>query len=420
MQYLKIILLLSLLTQNIIASDNFSFSLGTLKIGEKRLDLNLNDIKITSKTSNTKIATKIIKNEVSWVREAGNILVPKALISVLVKSDKAVTLDYENQIMALQGDKVKSSFVYIDLFSNTRLKIYEDGVEIDEIGFKFDSFARNKEGHLVDYSCSKLQIEITGLDRDYLSLGCTIERLGKIGHELNRVIITMIVNGKTIAGHDSKVFYSILMDDRPISLNLIDSHNKSKNAVVIKTKFPRRANRLHLAMGLGPYTFNIAKEDSKKNYDLASAAMLYGRLDFTESSSARLFEAIVYRDGLFSNTGAYFAYDLARLFDDKIRIVPLLGAQILTYKYDLSENTSNRIIYPQGFEASFYHAFGIKNFNFTYGMFLSTQTDETYKNIWLRTGKGIFWELNYIKWAHDKNKAEMLGLSIGFPIGKFF
>ncbi len=43
-----------------------------------------------------------------------------------------------------------------------------------------------------------------------------------------------------------------------------------------------------------------------------------------------------------------------------------------------------------------------------------------YNNIWVRFGKGIFYELNYIKWAAEGSSTESYGLSIGLPLFSAF
>jgi hypothetical protein len=52
-------------------------------------------------------------------------------------------------------------------------------------------------------------------------------------------------------------------------------------------------------------------------------------------------------------------------------------------------------------------------------MFVST-TEELYRNIWLRGGGKVFYELNYITWGSDVAQIEMWGLSIGFPLFQAF
>ncbi|EQC44236.1 hypothetical protein M900_A0313 [Bacteriovorax sp. Seq25_V] len=402
---------------NITAKD-FSFSLGTLNLGEKRLSLNLDKVKVVKEKSNPDVSIRVVNNSTEWAREAGNILSPKALVSISVRSPKVVSLKYESQVLLSQGEGVKNTVVYIDLYSPKPIEIFEDERLIEIVNFEFNAKSQNNEGVVIDYSCAPYGLEVEGIENEYATLGCVRERLGKIGSERNRIIVTAKVNKLRSPLNTSAPYFAILMNERPVITTLQNPNEKLQ--VKLKAKFPKRANRVHLALGLGPYTFNTHDGDKAEKEEAAPALMIYSKLDISDVSSFRFFEALVYKKSLFSNTGLYFAYELATAFDNKVQIVPLLGAQILTYKFDSRSSTTNKIIYPQGFEASFNHALGIKNFNFTYGMFLSTQTNETYKNLWLRWGKKYFWEINYIKWARERKNAEMLGISIGIPIGKLF
>ena len=76
--------------------------------------------------------------------------------------------------------------------------------------------------------------------------------------------------------------------------------------------------------------------------------------------------------------------------------------------------------FKQGFEAVYYHPFGLENYIFVYGMFISTSSEEGYNNIWIRFGKKIFWELNYIDWDYRGQYSSMWGLSVGIPLAQFF
>jgi hypothetical protein len=74
-----------------------------------------------------------------------------------------------------------------------------------------------------------------------------------------------------------------------------------------------------------------------------------------------------------------------------------------------------QIIFPQGFEVVYRHAFGLRNYHLIYGMFLSTASDGSYENIWLRFGQKVFWELNWINWKYEDRQATSYGLSVGIP-----
>jgi len=126
----------------------------------------------------------------------------------------------------------------------------------------------------------------------------------------------------------------------------------------------------------------------------------------------------LYSRSYFNNSGLYFSYDLASAFDERVLINALLGFQGLHYRFKSGDKTVFRLIYPQGFEVIYKHAFK-ENYNLTYGMFLSTG-NETYTNAWIRYGKKSFLEFNYINWGHQENEIKMWGLSVGIPFFNLF
>ena len=141
--------------------------------------------------------------------------------------------------------------------------------------------------------------------------------------------------------------------------------------------------------------------------------MIYGKFDLNDTSSFKVFDALLYSKSRFNNSGIYFSYDLADAFDGRILLNALLGFQGLHYRFNSTSPTEFRLLYPQGFEVVYKHAF-VENYHATYGMFLSTSA-EKYTNAWLRYGKKNFLELNYINWGHGTSSMKMWGLSIGIP-----
>jgi len=113
--------------------------------------------------------------------------------------------------------------------------------------------------------------------------------------------------------------------------------------------------------------------------------MLYGKFDFNDTTSLKGFDALLYSKTLFNNSGVYFSYDLAEILDGRILINTLLGFQGLHFKYSPQTPSQFRVIYPQGFEVLYKHAF-IENYSLFYGMFLSTSAEQ-YTNSWIRYGK---------------------------------
>jgi hypothetical protein len=251
-------------------------------------------------------------------------------------------------------------------------------------------------------------------------VGCHLERRGKWGKERPRLEISWSSTNYRLLNGGGPPYVVILNGKSPAKFTVVDNEGNEKE-VSFKAKLPKRLKRLKTALGFGPYLYRRSIDDVKKSNELAPAFFLYGNLYMTNSTSLRFFDGFVWRNpSYFNNFGFYFAYNLADAFDGRIELVPLLGIQGLSFKLLDNSKTFTQLIYPQGFELIYKHAFGIENYNIVYGMFISTSSEVGYNNLWIRWGKGYFWELNYIDWEKNGKKAAMYGLSIGVPFLSFF
>lgn len=147
--------------------------------------------------------------------------------------------------------------------------------------------------------------------------------------------------------------------------------------------------------------------------------MLYGRFDINKSSSIKFFDALVYPKTLFNNSGIYFSYDLAEAFDGRVIINTLLGFQGLHYKHDSHSTLNFDMIFPQGFEVTYKHAFSLENYHLVYGMFI-LNGEKDYSNLWLRFGEKVFYEINYMSWKYEDINYKTWGLSVGIPLAQWF
>lgn len=398
-----------------------TISLGPVALGEKRIEINLKNFKIVKKRGSKKVRAKIIENSIQWVRSEDNLLIPRARMKILIEGDNEITLDYlgVNIIPSSFNKKYKESELFINLFNPGNIKVYQGKKEIESLTLITTGVANQKIKHLIDYSCVKHDLKIEGLDNEFLSVGCRMERTGKIGNERSRLRISWTNPNLFAPNGNTPPFVSFLTDKRPIQVTLYDKDG-NKKLVKISANINKRYRRMKTAIGLGPYAFKSHSGNKDRASTVAPAAMVYSRFDLTEQSSLRAFDALIYRETIFNNLGAYFAYDLGNAFDHRLNLTALLGAQVLSFQFDQSTSFTNKLIYPQGFEVVYRHAFNMENYNLVYGMFISTQSEETYDNLWLRFGKGFFWELNYIRWARENESTTTWGLSIGIPTASFF
>lgn len=395
-------------------------SFGDVQVAESRVNVNLQHFSIIKLVESKRVNVGLIQNSVQWVRDQSNLLIPRALIRIVIENPtKEIHVRSDGETFLPQHFKEKAQIdLYVNLFNPGLIEVKESDYTIG----KYTLYAQ-KSGktntRLIDYSCAPYELEFMGLDNDYMSIGCFMERFGKWGHERPRLMITWATTNYTLKDGTRPPFRVIMQGDAPVHLTLVDAQEK-EIVVTIKAKIPKRLRRLKTAVGAGPYMFESKSRDDERPNRLSAAAMLYGRLDLTQASSLRIFDALVAEKSIFNNAGFYLAYEIADLFDRRIEIVPLLGFQALYFKYDDNHATRNGIIYPQGLEVVYKNAFGLENFTLVGGAFFLSTNEEKYQNLWLRWGGKVFWELNYIKWNSGENQASMAGISLGFPLFQMF
>jgi len=149
--------------------------------------------------------------------------------------------------------------------------------------------------------------------------------------------------------------------------------------------------------------------------------MFYGNYYFNNVHSIKGFEALVMKKSVFNHAGMYLGSEIGKFYDDRLVFSTLVGFQALSYRHDIGyDELYTQVIFPRGAELLFHHPFGMENYRFSLGGFLSPQRDVTYQNFWLRFGSKTFLEFNFINWEYGSLAASMYGLSIGFPFMQFF
>jgi hypothetical protein len=392
-----------------------TFNLGRFSIGESRVQIDLFDFLIH--TNNKNVSAVWVPDSVQWIRNENNLLVPRALLKISVNLTECV-FHYQNKtIIPTRTGSGVSSAQYIDLFNPEILSVY-CGSQIQDkivIEARAAQYARSKQ--LIDYSCSPYELKIDGVDNEYLSVGCKMNRLGHWGSESPGLEITMSFTNLRTQNGASPPYTLFLQDNSPVELKMKGANGEIKT-LHVEALVPEKLYRLKTSLGFGPYIYKSKQDTAVQNANVAPSFMIYGKYDLSDTASLKAFDALLYSKTFFNNSGLYFSYDLASAFDERVLINALLGFQGLHYRYTSQNKTVFRLIYPQGFEVIYKHAF-IENYNFTYGMFLSTN-NESYTNAWLRYGKKTFLELNYIKWGHELSEIKMWGLSIGIPFFSLF
>lgn len=393
-------------------------SFGKFTIGESKIRADLSDFKIIVKNPN--ISAEWVPGTVQWIRNENNLLVPRALLKIIIKqSMNELHIESHNSIIIpAKKDNYYETQVYIDLFNPEQLLVYSASELLDKISIVAEAVADARSKQLIDYSCAPYDLKIEGIDTEYLSVGCKMNRLGTFANEYPRLEITMNSTNLRTLNNSKPPYVVYLEDNSPVDLKM-KGLNQQTIQFKLSAKLPKRLHRLKTSVGYGPYIYESEYQTDKQSANFAPSLMVYAKYELTDTSSIKAFDALLYSKSRFNNSGLYFSYDLADAFDGRVLINALLGFQGIHYKFEKNAFTEFRLIYPQGFEVIYKHAF-LLNYHLFYGMFISTNNIDSYTNAWLRYGKSSFIELNYIDWGHEKNHMKMIGLSVGIPFFNAF
>lgn len=421
-------LMLFLSLQAFASEPSGTVSFGVQNTGETKVKLKLEEfqaeINYEKNSPKIEITAKLIENSLQWVRLKDLLLLPRALSKIEIKSNaEDLYLKYENRTLHLQTNEgIAYTEFYYSLYQANKIEVFSKNVKIGDIQYKLDSMKSKvpaeSRAH-IDYSCNNSQIQFSKMEGEFYSVHCKIIRVGSIGAETPMLELSWIALNYNM----SEPVVSIFRDSNPVKVTLhsVDHYEK---VIEISASISKRLNRMKFAGGLGPYIFD-AKLNAESKTEIAPSFMLYGNFTLGDTTSIRGFEALVTQNpttkAYFNNFGIYFAYDLASLLDSRVQLMALLGGQGLTFAYHgTSGSTFSQAIFPQGFELTYFNAFGIRRNVFGFGMFILPSSNNPYNNMWIRYGKKIFWELNYISWELNQRKASMFGVSVGFPLAGFF
>lgn len=402
-------------------------------VTDTQLNINFDDFIFQS--SSDQFTVEIIKGSLKWRRNSDQHLNPYVKIEIKNKSKIAQQKLKFNGVV-YNPTVMENAYLYTidyNLFEIIPLEIFNQSSGKQQKAAELKLTIRDRSpgttgasNVLYDYSCAPYNLKITSLTQNlnsFITTRCQIDAFGEWGQETSLLTIslqspelnfadgTKIVQIKLKSGEKADVS-ALSLSEQPVQLRL-------------EAKVPKRYYRMKTALGFGPYNYQTKDETTLVNQpwsDTKTTAsyMFYGRYDLTQLSSVKFFDALVATETVFNNFGVYFSYDLASALDQRFIINALLGVQGIHYRFPGDKNIEFTSTAPQGFEMVYKHPFGLQNYNFTYGGFFSTRADEPYINTWVRFGKGMFWELNYIKWEYQKKSIAMYGLSVGIPFMQFF
>lgn len=398
-----------------------NFNLNGAPLAENRINLTPQDFKISIE-SQKKMKVNIDPNSIHWVRYNKNLLIPRIKIDLFIESNKSdsIFVEYKKEIFHLEKNgRQFSSELFYSPFENSPLNIYNDKKVIGKVQISMNK----KYNHLIDYTCSRNNIKVDGLENYFISLGCNTKRIGEFGKEKPLLTVNWITPNLIIKNTDINHGTAVFTKGAPIEISAIDKRTNKLVNFRITSRIPKRLHRLFTAYGFGPYALETAsnKDDQFEDYysPAAPALFFYTNYKISEETSIRGFNALVFDKSVFNNAGAYLGSDFGFSLDNKLYFTTLLGVQHLFFKFDNDTTEVSEFIVPQGIEFMYRHAFDIPNYIISGGGFLSPSESFDYQNIWIRWGKNYFWELNYIYWANDNLSAKMWGLSVGFPFKGF-
>lgn len=362
------------------------------------------------------LSAAIIPGSEEMTRYEDSLLLPKALVKIKAPFKASrLGIQYMGKVRGFQRLNEKSSEArfYASFLEAKEAVLLLDGKPYATLNFE----GEKQEEALIDNGCFTYHLETQGMEGELLSLGCRKSVYGEFGNEESMLQVFWAAGDWKPRGGEEGVHLVNLYGKAPSTVAL-ENNKGEQRELKLWANPPKKRPRLLTALGLGPYQY-LAKRESKIHDDAVQFMyMLYGKFVLSEKNSFKLFDAYIEGTSKFNNLGLYFSSDVAKLWNNRIVINTLLGAQDLFF--ELPGAKQHKIIYPQGIEMIFHHAFGLKNYKLMAGGFVALGAGLDYSNVWLRFGKGVFYELNYLKWAEDESKAEALGLSVGIPFFSAF
>lgn len=377
---------------------------GLADSGIPRIKLDLDKFEVIEPKP-TGLQVKILKETLYWERSLGS-LRPMVYLEIINQNNlNTKNLHYKNNDYSFIKNK---ALIKYSLFESDLIKFNNEIIYLQKKG------AEKK--HHIDYSCLKLKVQVLNIDDLPISINC---RRFSYGPALKRQsYLEFILN----IPHWSHGPLKITTDrNKEIKFNIFNNLTNKKREVKIAYRFSKRNHRLKTAIGFGPYELFMRNQEKLKKA-ITLPIMLYANFHLKGAHSIRMFNFFAYNKSYFNNAGFYYAYTQAEILDGLIKITPLLGFQSIEIHNHQTSNDLSDVIAPQGFEATYNHAFGVPNYLIGVGLFLSPENGTDYQNIWVRWGKGYFWELNFLSYRKEAQDfyTKSWGLSIGLPFFSLF
>jgi hypothetical protein len=412
-------LLIVFFSNTIWANQNF-IPLPLLTRNDQTLNLTTKNLKVEANVESLK-ATYV--GELHWERSKQNLLLPK--IKLRLKNDRPderhLYYRYQNTTHLPQTSGPEEfTDLDVSLFDPDRIEVLQDDKKIGEVYIRTMGEADKQKNILMDYSCSGYNLKVYGFEGHFLTVGCELIRETQNGDVIPSLRVYWNSNEYRTLDNSQGPYQITFTQGREARVRVINAAGEKKE-VIFKVNFPNRLHRMRLAAGIGPYAYESRSYGAHQDSAILPSVMLYGNYYLNHVHSLKFFEALVIKESVFNHAGLYLGSELAKLYDDRLIISSLIGFQALSYRFDTKEDKLfTQMIFPQGIELAFHHPFGMENYRFVLGGFLSPQPNVIYQNFWMRFGTKVFLEFNFINWEYGQRSAAMYGLSLGFPVAEFF
>ncbi len=399
-------------------------------------DLDTNDYRIEWITDRPDgITAQLVQGSLQWVRVADVLTLPRARLHLEIKGAQSGRVSNAGFTQPLAQQEAELPVALISGDQNPiDLVFTRDGKEVHaRLSLQYNPTSKPDSARVYfDPSCSRFNMHFNANEKQasttgWIYVGCRFTELVGTPDKASSLealifwdgIGQTLTLGETPTPATSVSVWPLRLRSEPGSVTIKAADSSEIKIEYSMAKVYRRGS---LGLGIGPYTDHFSGNGELLD-TVAPVLTLYGSYFITESMRLVAFGASTIDPHLTTDFGIYMHSEYLKFIDRRVVISLLLGMHAVGFR-----SQGNYYVipgFPQGFELGFIDAFK-KGYNFMSGMFIYPESDgKSYYNLWVRWGSSrMFGEFNYIAWSekidHQPVSAKNFGLSVGFPIARFF
>ena len=249
-------------------------SFGGVELAEERMPIDLEAFRIESEGS-YKVAGVMIHDSLQWVRLDRSLLLPRALLEVSFAASPThrYSWNYANQKIIPLFDQALGRYtarIFVSLFESLPLELMEDAKVVSVVRILPSPQLR---ALLIDYSCAPYSVELSGIDNDFISVGCQIQRTGPFGQESPYLEVLLTSAAYRMKDQSGQPYMVAFHESGAANISLVNYRGEEK-VVKISARVPEKLPRLRLAAGLGPYRLETKNKNGDKGLHIAPTVML--------------------------------------------------------------------------------------------------------------------------------------------------